>query len=107
VQVKGATIMIRVELKVLQANLDFYMTKLEEGEQIDVLENGVSIYKLTEPFGRSNIELPKRERKLKERPFGLMKGQFVVPDNYDDLLSPEMIDEMVSAPFCSPGETDK
>ncbi len=36
--------MIKVGLKVLQANLDYYLAKLEEGEQIDVLENGISIF---------------------------------------------------------------
>ena len=46
--------MIKVELKELQANLDFYFKKLDQGEQIAVLENGNVVYELTEPFERES-----------------------------------------------------
>ena len=50
--------MLRVDLKELQANLDYYFKKLEEGEHIEVLEHGKVIYKLTEPFVHESEPLP-------------------------------------------------
>ena len=87
--------MIRVELKDLQANLDYYLDKLDEGEKIEVLENGKVIYKLTEPFVREPGPRPPRHRKGERKlqgPLGLLD-----PDEFSSSTPQKIVDLFYSS----------
>lgn len=86
--------MLRVELKELQANLDFYFRKLEEGEKIAVTENGTVIYVLNEPFERAPA-VPKptacqgSDRRVLGQPAGMWDSedfQIQTPEEIIDLF---------------------
>jgi antitoxin (DNA-binding transcriptional repressor) of toxin-antitoxin stability system len=58
--------------------------RVKAGESLVVVEDGQTLAEI-KPSEPPPLRQP--------RPFGLCKGQFTVPDDFDDPLPPEIIDE--------------
>ena len=71
--------MTTVNLSEIERDLAGYLHRVQAGETLLVLE---ADQPLAEIKPVPNLNVPKR----KPRPFGLCKGDFVVPDNFDDPL---------------------
>ena len=68
--------MVRVSVDEIKQNLSIYLPRVESGETVVIVKDG-------KPFAEfkpiaSTSDLP--------RPFGLCKGEFMVPDGFDDPL---------------------
>ncbi len=73
--------MVQVDIEELKQDFNSYMSKVSEGEKILIFKEGHPIAEI------NPIEAPTKGR----RPIGLCKGQFTVPDNFDDPLPDEII----------------
>ncbi|MDQ7053238.1 MAG: type II toxin-antitoxin system Phd/YefM family antitoxin [candidate division KSB1 bacterium] len=69
-----------VELADLDKELKNIIEKITSGEKIIILKGGKPVAEIK----------PISEKAKKTRPFGLCKGEFVVPDDFDEPL-PELI----------------
>ncbi len=68
--------MMHVNIDEVERNIQAYLQRAESGEAFVITRNGKAVLELTR-FG------PKSRKK---RPFGLCKGEFRVPDDFDDPL---------------------
>ena len=71
--------MTTVNLNDIERDLAGYLRRVRAGETLLVME---SDQPLAEIKPAANYALPKR----KPRPFGVRRGDFAVPDNFDDPL---------------------
>ncbi|HFE67059.1 MAG TPA: type II toxin-antitoxin system prevent-host-death family antitoxin [Chloroflexi bacterium] len=72
--------MITISLNEIEKDLHEYLKRAEEGETVVIVRNNKPVVQI-EP-------VQNKEKKL--RPYGLYKGKFVVPDDFDAPL-PETI----------------
>ena len=79
--------MIRLNIHEAKTHLSRYLAKLEEGEVIVLCRRNVPIAEIR------GISKPKGER-----PIGLAKGEFEVPDEFFASLPDEVIDDFEGKP---------
>jgi len=72
--------MIHVNIDEIERDIQAYLQRAESGEAFVIIRDGKAVLELT-PF---------RATSRNKRPFGLCKGEFRVPDDFDDPL-PESI----------------
>ena len=86
--------MIRVELKKLQANLEKYYKLLDDGEHIEVTENGELIYTLTESLNPPKIKFYRKKKGVvkKKRVLGQHAGWINIPDDITSPLPQDIMD---------------
>jgi len=72
--------MIKLEIGEAQADLSRYLDKLNPGDVILLCRNDV-------PVAEMRLVQPRTER-----PFGLAKGEFVVPDEFFEPLPDDLLD---------------
>ena len=72
--------MITISLNEIEKDLHKYLQRAEEGETVIVMRNDKPVVQIE----------PAQNEEKKLRPYGLYKGKFVVPDDFDDPL-PETI----------------
>ncbi len=77
---------IRVTLDDILQNLRGYLQRVESGESFVILKSGAPVAEI------KPIEHPVKPR----RPYGLCKGEFVVPDDFDAPLPIEFLKEFES-----------
>ena len=68
----------------MQQDLAGYFERVQAGETLLVTKSGLPVAEIN-PIASSPEEAP-----LTRRPHGLAKGQFVVPDDFDDPLPDEI-----------------
>ncbi len=73
--------MIRLNVHEAKTHLSRYLTKLEEGEVIVLCRRNVPI-----------AEIRGIARPTRERPIGLAKGEFDVPDDFNAPLPDEVVE---------------
>lgn len=69
----------------LAQNFLFYWASVQKGEKILVTDNNQIIAEINPQ------QTPENE--LKQRPFGLAKGEFTVPSDFNEPLPDELINE--------------
>lgn len=72
--------MVRVSVDEIKQNLSIYLPRVEGGETVVIMKDGKPFAEFKPIASTSNLP----------RPFGLCKGEFMVPDGFDDPL-PEYI----------------
>lgn len=82
--------MTTVNIRDMEQDLAGYLRRVQLGETLLVLEEGQPLAEI-KPF--PNDASPER----KPRPFGLCKGDFVVPDNFDDPLPEDILQDFEQA----------
>ncbi len=70
-----------VQIDELEHNLSKYIDMAKTGETLSIVEQNKEIFQI--------VPVPQAPKAL--RPFGLCKGQFVVPDDFDDPLPEEIL----------------
>jgi prevent-host-death family protein len=75
--------MIRIAVEDINQNFSQFLERIETGESVVILKSGKPIAKMM-PYGKTAGQI---------RPFGLCKGEFSVPDNFDETLPEQIIEE--------------
>jgi len=75
--------MIHVNSKEIERNLPAYLDRAESGETFIILRDGKSVFELRHI----------RKETVAPRPYGLCKGEFHVPDDFDSPLPEHILDE--------------
>lgn len=75
--------MVRINSDEIKYNLSAYLERAEVGETFIVIHDGRSVFELRH-IGKKAAE---------PRPFGLCKGEFHVPDDFDAPLPEHILDE--------------
>ncbi len=75
--------MIHINLKEIERNLSYYIRRAESGETFVITRDGRPVFELR------HIE----KKAADPRPFGLCKGEFHVPDDFDDPLPEHILNE--------------
>lgn len=73
--------MIQVSIDEIQKNISSYLQRVEAGEALVIVRAGKPVAEL-KPVAKSE---------LTPRPFGLCRGQFTVPDDFDAPLPEEIL----------------
>ena len=74
--------MTTITIDIIQRNLKEYLRRAQNGESITVLHEGKPV---------AEINPPSSEEAL--RPSGLCAGEFTVPDDFDDSLPEDILNE--------------
>jgi prevent-host-death family protein len=74
--------MKQINLYKAKTELSSLVDKASKGESFVIAKSGIPLAKL----------VPLHEEKKKKIKFGTMKGEFVVPDDFDDPLPKEILD---------------
>ena len=82
--------MTTVNLSDMEQDLAGYLRRVQAGETLLVVEG---IQTLAEITPARHQAMPKRQ----PRPFGLRKGDFIVPDNFDDPLPEDILQDFERA----------
>ncbi len=75
--------MMQVNIDDIECNLGKYLNRIESGEKLIITRDGKPVYEL------KNIEHKEGE----PRPYGLCKGEFHVPDDFDEPLPDNILQE--------------
>jgi len=75
--------MIRIEVEDINHNFSQFLDRIETGESMVILKCGKPIARMM-PFEKTSDQM---------RPFGLCKGEFSVPDDFDAPLPEQIIEE--------------
>ena len=75
--------MLQVSIDEVQRNLLAYLHRVEAGDTVIILKGGKPVAEM-KPFA-TNTD--------KWRPFGLCAGEFTVPEDFDEPLPEQMIEE--------------
>ena len=76
-------LMIWISIEEIKRDLTGYLRRVEAGETLVIVEDGKPMAEIR-PVASSSPIL---------RPFGLCAGEFVVPDDFDEPLPEDVIDE--------------
>ncbi len=74
--------MTTVTVDIMQHNLKKYLRRAQNGESITVLHRGKPVAEINPPASEETL-----------RPSGLCAGEFTVPDNFDDSLPEDILNE--------------
>ncbi|MCI0494612.1 type II toxin-antitoxin system Phd/YefM family antitoxin [candidate division KSB1 bacterium] len=74
---------LEVEIEEIENDFPSYFHHVEDGETVVVLKDGVPLAEI-KPIYFQNQAI---------RPFGLCKGEFILPDDFDDPLPEEILEE--------------
>lgn len=74
--------MTQVSIEEVQKNISGYLDRVEAGEALVIVRAGKPIAELKPVKSAAEAEL---------RPFGLCRGQFTVPDDFDEPLPEELL----------------
>ena len=75
--------MVQVSINEIEQNLPAYLQRVEAGETIVIVKAGRAIAEI-KPVVSTSKQL---------RPFGLCAGEFIVPDDFDEPLPENIIQE--------------
>ena len=84
--------MTTIDIDEIQGPLAKYLAQLEEGQTLIIARKGRPVAEI-KPLGSHPEDDPTADPAgvtLEPRPFGLAKGEFVVPDDFDDPLPEEI-----------------
>ncbi len=73
--------MNRITAEEMKQNLDVWLQKVELGEELQVIVDGKVMIELK----------PVNKLGEKQRPYGLCKGEFVVPKDFDEPLPQDIL----------------
>ena len=77
--------MTTISVDEIQYDLAGYLTRVQAGESLLITQAGQPVAEINPVKSDEGNEVP-----LTPRPSGLAEGQFVVPDDFDDPLPPEI-----------------
>jgi prevent-host-death family protein len=75
--------MIWVTVDEIERDLPGYLKQVQAGETVIVTQAGTPVAEIKPPLSQ-------------QRPFGLAKGEFVVPNDFDEPLPEHILDEFES-----------
>ncbi|MFY9224021.1 MAG: type II toxin-antitoxin system Phd/YefM family antitoxin [Blastocatellia bacterium] len=81
IKIEIIKVMNKVTVEEIKQNLDIWLQKAEMGEELQVVINEKVMLELK----------PINKVEEKQRPYGLCKGEFVVPKEFDDPLPKEIL----------------
>ncbi|HMU87746.1 MAG TPA: hypothetical protein PKL69_11175 [Agitococcus sp.] len=74
--------MVTVSVQEIQSNFLHYLSYLQSGESIIIMQENHAIAELS----------PAKNSSIVQRPFALCQQDFVVPDNFDEPLPNDILD---------------
>ncbi|HNL36221.1 MAG TPA: hypothetical protein PKI88_03830 [Agitococcus sp.] len=74
--------MVTVSVQEIQSNFLHYLSYLQSGESIIIMQENHAIAELS----------PAKNTSIVQRPFALCQQDFVVPDNFDEPLPNDILD---------------
>lgn len=77
---------MQIPISDFEKNIQFYLQCIKEGKDI-YLTHSSKIIALISPFSEKN------EKTTKKRPSGLAKGEFIVPNDFNEPLSDDYLNE--------------
>ncbi|MEX2213618.1 MAG: type II toxin-antitoxin system prevent-host-death family antitoxin [Phycisphaeraceae bacterium] len=76
--------MATISIDDIQRDLAGFLRRIQAGESLTIVQASMPVARITPMSGAAPVQREKR-------PFGLAKGQFIVPDDFDAPLPDEVL----------------